>query len=354
MKRLLLVGVALFCSWGTSAVAAVDAKVDPLGTPALQAAHAAHAVMLSVVQAGARSVAVGERGIAIYSDDGGESWQQASVPVSVTLTDVAFPSTENGWAVGHAGVVLHSEDGGRTWTKQIDGIELAKLELSAAQVSGDSRRLRLATQLVSDGADKPLLAVHFWDDKRGVVLGAYGLIFGTQDGGKSWASWMGRLPNPMGLHLNAISAEGERVFIVGEQGLVLRSTDAGASFQPLKAGYNGSWFAVAQNAEHVVLAGLRGTVYSSANGGDSWSRSDVPAPITIVSAVSAPDGRVIYANQAGQILASRKDGAQLRVEGSNAGMPLTAIAMDGEGDLLATSFAGVVRLPLGRQSTAKQ
>lgn len=354
MKKLLLAGTALLYALGASADEAIAPPVDPLETPALVAANAAHAVMLSIAQAGSRSVAVGERGIAIYSDDGGQTWRQASVPVSVTLTAIAFPSTTDGWAVGHAGVVLHSDDGGRSWAKQVDGAALAQIELSAAQAAGDERRLRLAKQLVSDGADKPLLAVHFWNNKRGVVLGAYGLIFGTDDGGKTWESWIGRLQNPMGLHLNAISADGDRIFIAGEQGLVLRSVDFGASFQSLKTGYNGSWFAVMQSAGQIVLAGLRGTVYSSTDGGDSWAQSEVPAPVTILSVLPSPDGRVLYANQAGQILASVKGGTQLTMEGRSTGVPLSSIGVNKAGDLLATSFSGVVRLPISGQSTANQ
>lgn len=356
MKKFLLVGAALLHCLGAAAddAGVENSKANPLRTPALQAPLAAHAVMLSIAQAGARNVAVGERGVAIYSDDAGKNWQQASVPVSVTLTGVSFPSAESGWAIGHAGVVLNSRDGGRSWSKQIDGLALAKLELSAAQSSGDERRIRLANRLVADGADKPLLAVHFWNENRGVVLGAYGLIFGTEDGGKNWTSWMGRLENPMGMHLNAISVEGDRVFIAGEQGLLLRSTDAGASFQRLEPGYIGSWFAVTQSAGHVVLAGLRGTVYASADGGDSWSQSVVPAPTTILSAVRIPDGRIIYANQAGQILSSRKEGHQLQLETRSMGVPLSSLGLSRDGDLLATSFSGVVRLPLGRQSSANE
>jgi photosystem II stability/assembly factor-like uncharacterized protein len=356
VKKLLLVSVALLYGLGAAAddASVVNLKANPLTTPSLQAPLAAHAAMLAIAQAGARSIAVGERGLAVYSDDGGSSWQQASVPVSVTLTGVSFPSSESGWAIGHAGVVLHSKDGGRSWLKQIDGVELAQLELNAAQNSGDERRIRLANQLIADGADKPLLAVHFWDERRGVVLGAYGLIFGTEDGGKSWTSWMGRLDNPMGMHLNAISVEGDRIFIAGEQGLLLRSTDSGVSFQLLKPGYNGSWFAVTQRAEYVVLAGLRGTVYASADGGYSWSQSVVPAPVTILSTVRVPDGRVIYANQAGQILSSQKDGKQLQLETRSLGMPVSALGLSQDGDLLATSFAGVIRLPLSRQSSANE
>ncbi|MFI4940022.1 MAG: WD40/YVTN/BNR-like repeat-containing protein, partial [Burkholderiales bacterium] len=88
---------------------------DPLEQPARFSAIAARAMLPGVAKAGARLVAVGEHGIIVYSDNRGQSWTQAKVPVSVTLTAVQFPDAKDGWAVGHDGVVLSSTDGGQSW-----------------------------------------------------------------------------------------------------------------------------------------------------------------------------------------------------------------------------------------------
>ena len=69
---------------------------DRLDTPAFLAPKAAGAMMVDVVRAGDRVIAVGEHGIVLYSDTNGKTWQQAAVPVSVTLTAVYFPHTEKG------------------------------------------------------------------------------------------------------------------------------------------------------------------------------------------------------------------------------------------------------------------
>jgi photosystem II stability/assembly factor-like uncharacterized protein len=44
---------------------------------------------------------------------------------------------------------------------------------------------------VAEGADKPWLDVHFWSPRRVLVVGAYGNILRTQDGGRSWESLRG-------------------------------------------------------------------------------------------------------------------------------------------------------------------
>ena len=52
--------------------------------------------MLAVATVGNRLVAAGERGIVLLSDDGGASWRQARVPVSVSLTALQFVDGRTG------------------------------------------------------------------------------------------------------------------------------------------------------------------------------------------------------------------------------------------------------------------
>jgi len=86
--------------------------------PAMHLAHPTRAQMLAAARAGSRSVAVGDHGTVILSDDG-KTWRQAKdVPTSVLLTSVCFVDDKQGWAVGHWGEILHTEDGGETWKLQ--------------------------------------------------------------------------------------------------------------------------------------------------------------------------------------------------------------------------------------------
>ena len=55
--------------------------------------------MLDASNTGERIVAVGARGLIAYSDDDAQTWQQASVPVSLTLTSVFFANPTIG--LGH-------------------------------------------------------------------------------------------------------------------------------------------------------------------------------------------------------------------------------------------------------------
>ncbi|MDP2679096.1 MAG: YCF48-related protein [Rhodoferax sp.] len=330
-----------------AAVSAGAAMVPPaLERPALAVRAPERAVLLAVAAAGPRLVAVGERGIVALSDDQGQRWRQArSVPTSVSLTALRFVDALRGWAVGHAGVILHTTDGGETWTRQADGRSLAQAALNAAARTPGDAQVRLAQQLVDDGADKPLLDLHFYDANRGVVAGAYGMFFETTDGGKTWNSAMDRIVNPKALHINAMRADGNALYLAGEQGLLLRSDDQGKTFRPLTSPYAGTWFTLAVPRPGTVLAaGLRGNAFISGDQGDNWSRLESAAQASYVSAAELPGDEVILANQAGQLLRSRADDA-LKVLPLPPLPPVSAILPLAEGALLAVGFTGALRLP---------
>ena len=88
---------------------------DPTVVPASKSERMLMSPMSAVTHVGNRTIAVGSRGHIAVSEDGGNTWRQAAVPVSSDLVAVSFPSEQHGWAVGHGGVVLHSHDGGETW-----------------------------------------------------------------------------------------------------------------------------------------------------------------------------------------------------------------------------------------------
>lgn len=317
----LLIALVVIISLATPLPARAGGVQDGLDRPASLCRHAARGVLLDIARAGDRLVAVGERGLVVWSDDAGDSWHQAEVPTSVSLTAIAFPTPLKGWAVGHAGVVLHTEDSGQTWRRQLDGVAAAKLVFQAAEAEARAvgpgneavqRRLTEAQWLVDDGPDKPFLDVCFEDARRGFVVGAYNLMFYTQDAGRSWQPLMDRLNNPKGLHLYAIQVVGPSVYIAGEQGLFLRSLDGGLTFERLKTPYQGSYFDLAaDSAGAVVLAGLRGNAYRSRDQGQTFEPLVVPIPASLNAVVQADDGRLYFANQAGSVLTGSDQGRRL-------------------------------------------
>lgn len=321
---------------------------DPLQRPALALRAPGKGFLLALASTPGdqpRLVAAGERGIIILSDDGGRNWRQARVPVAVTLTALAFPTRNFGWSVGHGGVVLHSADGGETWTKQLDGIVAARIADQAARASGDAALQKRTQQLLADGADKPFMAAHFADTQHGFVAGAYGLIFGTEDGGKTWQSWLNRVDNPKGLHLNAITSAGDTLYLAGEQGLLLRSDDGGKHFVRLPSPYAGSFFAAAASGDTLLVAGLKGNAFRSGARGAGFTRIEGMAPVNIVSGSRLADGRFLFINQGGQLLASHDDGRSLVAVSPAPTLPTLSALPQADGAWVVAGPRGAARFP---------
>ncbi|MDF2074056.1 YCF48-related protein [Pseudomonas mendocina] len=344
----------VLCLSATASANEQSVPTDPLQQPALHSQMAPRALILDVTKAGDAVVAVGERGFILRSEDEGQSWQQVEVPVSVTLTRVDFPTSDQGWAIGHAGTILHSDDSGLSWKIQLDGRQAARLVLEEAEQrltakpgQAAERRLRDAKNLMSDGPDKPFLAVHFSDAKRGLAVGAYGLAFATEDGGATWQPADERLDNPGALHLYAIESLGTDLFIAGEQGLLLRSRDGGTSFQALDSPASGTLFGLVAIGQKSLLAyGLRGKAYLSEDGGDSWQSVPNPQPITLTAGTRLSDGRVLLLDESGRMLASGDPRRGFSTTALDEPTYLTGLTELADGQLVLSGARGLSRLNL--------
>lgn len=334
--------------------------IDLLETPAPQSPRAAAQLMNSLVHAGDRLVAAGARGTIVYSDDGGRSWTQAGVPAAVMLTALHFPTPQLGWAAGHDGVILHSRDGGASWVRQFDGNQANAQMLAWAQArvvharqalehapapqreaAGDALAaaedgLAGIEQAARFGPSRPFMGVWFRNPREGYAVGAFGMAFATRDGGEHWTLFADRLPNPEDLHLYAIASPAPEVLLIaGERGLVLRSADAGATWQAQPDLAEGGLYGLVGmpgEGGGLLAYGFGGAVLRSADLGASWQAVDAGTRSALYGAALAGDELLLVGN----------NGTRLRVAGerfeplpAGDGRPLTAAARGPAGWVLA-------------------
>lgn len=332
--------------WGlatSSVVAGPKAVADTLEQAAPISSQVTRAPLNAATMAGERLLVAGLRGAILYSDDHGQSWTQASVPVSVSLTGLCFNDPSNGWAVGHRGVILASRDGGRSWTRQLHGLQAAQAIL---QVRRQPEELAEAQRLVAEGADKPFLSVKCLGPGRVLAVGAYGLAFSTEDGGQHWQPVLGLLEGSEAQHLNAAQVMGSSVYLAGEQGALMRIGTDMRGFRRLASPYQGSFFALLATREQSLLAiGLRGHVFRSSDQGASWQAVAIPSSKSLTAASQLRDGSLLLADESGQGWLSRDDGRSFRVVSAQERFALIDLLALPDGGSLAVGSQGITRFP---------
>ena len=324
---------------------------DELDLPAIISPLAQHRLINGLAFAGKRLVAVGERGHILVSDEQGRHWRQVADPVRSDLVAVSFANARKGWAVGHDGVVLTTSDGGNTWTKQFDGRQAARAmadyyaehppAIAAGSHDSAAAIMRDVKRDLAQGPDKPFLDVCFENERTGFIVGAFNLIFRTEDGGRHWLPWFDRTDNPRRLHLYSVREIAGEWYVVGEQGLVMKLDRKAERFRALPTPYHGTFFGIVGNARALLVYGLRGTLLRSTDGGGHWQPVDSGLRVALTASTVMPDGRIVIVSQAGDVLVSRDDGASFVHQTVAQPLPAAAVLAAGADELITGGLRGV-------------
>lgn len=371
-----LLGVVLLASLATFGSRSI-AKIDLLKTPAIPSVNATRSLLLDVERVGKYLFAAGEFGQILKSGDNGKTWVAGQVPVSVTLTALAFANEALGYAVGHDGIVLKTQDGGASWAKLIDGATINQFVLDALQSKADKLQTAInnlpestspedrqtmeiaaeealfsvdAAQSDLDvGPSKPLLDVIVNGNGTVFVAGAYGQLLKSTDEGASWIYLGDRLNNPNNHHMNTLmlSKTGE-VWVAGEQGAVYVSGDEGESWLPRKIDYEGSVFALAENpASRTVLAlGLRGHAFRLPFGAMEWDEVKTSLRETFSAATVLADGSMVVVGSRGILVRSSDEFQTFQVTRRTDKLPSASVVQLSDHEILLAGLRGFTTLPL--------
>jgi photosystem II stability/assembly factor-like uncharacterized protein len=204
-----------------------------------------------------------------------------------------------------------------------------------------------ATDDVEAGPVRPLLDVWFRNEHEGFVIGAYGMLLHTANGGQDWKLVSNRMNNPEAFHLNQFGlAPDGTMYIAGEAGYVFRSVDDGNSWDSLEPGYDGSFYGIVVvphgAAGYELLAyGMRGNLFMSADKGDSWEQLDSGVRVTLMSGSVLNDGTVLLVGQGGAIL-TRASGQQSFSRANNPDRrPITGQVQMASGNILLVGLGGI-------------
>lgn len=204
-----------------------------------------------------QGMVVGDTGFITSTKDGGTTWTRYKDKEIgyEPLFDVCLVGAKAGWIVGKKGVILRTKDGGASWEK------------------------------LKSGTKSDLMAVRFINEKQGIAAGSYGTILQTFDGGETWQpfviNWEKELKSVMernGLaspHLYDICFVGNKGWIVGENGVILHSSDNGRTWNLSQGGLLPPLFSVSfKNQNEGWAVGQNGYAVQTRDG-KTWQRTNL-------------------------------------------------------------------------------
>jgi len=281
-------------------------------------------LLIDVARSNGRIFAVGEFGHIIYSEDKGETWTQAEeVQTQVTLTTVAFPSKDVGFAAGHDATILRTTDGGHTWERVYHDFE----------------------------AETPIFGLHFITPEHGFAAGAFSFLLETKDGGNTWTqrdiSDEGAETGGYDYHLNEIFAtKSGTIYLPAEFGNVYRSRDEGATFEIVKTPYEGSfWNGLGLDNGSVLVFGMRGNVYRSDNDGESWVKVPTGVQRSFSGGVQLANGNVVLVGLNGAVSYSEDGGRSFTTVSRKDRENYADVADGPEGSIILFGVPGVKHMP---------
>jgi photosystem II stability/assembly factor-like uncharacterized protein len=216
-------------------------------------------------------VAVGDRGHILLSDDKGRSWVQSnSVPTQALLTGVCFADARRGIAVGHDEVILTTEDAGRNWTRTHYAPE-AQQPLLDVWCGQGGRAIAVGAYSAYFSSEDGGAT---WKERKFEAPPVRTQPVQPAKAARDSIS-RGVADNiDGGFHLNRIVASSpSRLYIAAEAGHLYRSDNGGVDWVELPSPYEGSFFGVLPLAGDALLAyGLRGNLLRSEDAGLTWQR----------------------------------------------------------------------------------
>ena len=229
-----------------------------------------------------------------------------------------------GLAVGSFGLMRETEDGGETWTtadpfttKALLGVTAAgDTQIVVGQQGTIFRRVEGADwKQVEAGLTQRIMDVGLNDSGLGYIVGEFGFMAKSEDAGLTWTmvtkDWESVNEEGYEPHLySAVVKDDGTIFVAREFGVIMMSTDRGQSFKQVHGGDQGVFDLHFANdgdgTSSGYAVGQEGLVLKTIDGGATWSSVAVDTSSNLLGVWSGNGEVVVTAIR--DLLRSRDDG----------------------------------------------
>jgi serine/threonine protein kinase len=335
--------------------------------------------------------AVGADGIILHSSDEGRTWTQQMKTIGLFLYFVSGNGHGDVFVIGAGGVTLRSNDRGKTWTPM--PINTAR-NMGGVWCDGDMVMIVGEGGSILQSEDRG----DTWEELGGVytaafrsicssqdelyVVGEQGLIVRSSNGGQTWSQLKsGTVNNLYGVwslgqdHVFAVGEDGtflssdssrvwkvqkirgahnlmgiwgsslSDLYAVGTEGVIVRSVDAGQSWEKLKSHTNARLCRVwGLNHKSVFAVGWAGTLLHSQDNGRTWQARESHTSQELYAVWGGRDGFLYCVGAGGTILVSSDGGLRWELQESGLSQSIyhvwgdaTRVYICGDSGLIACS-----------------
>lgn len=274
--------------------------------------------------------AAGFNGVLLTSTDGGEQWEGSYLDNGLAISninDLFFVNSSIGFAAHSYGAVSKTTDGGLSWIPVISDTNYPQTKSNSVHFINENVGFvvgQVANELdfiykTTDGGStwitktgiglKELRSVSFFDQNKGVTVGAGLKILYTTDSGENWnvpvinnvpsEKYQARLRSADFAGSNTIYAAGEKI--------MLRSTDAGATWDYVDIPVTGTLNGMAFFDSTTGYCVGENYVLKTTDGGYSWNNI-IDSNITgnLLGVTTDNEGFVWICGAAGNIFTNKK------------------------------------------------
>ena len=238
----------------------------------------AHDALYGLCESGSQQLAVGDAGLVLESLDAGDSWTKITPFTDNALLDISC-SNDVSLVVGQDGEIFRRAFNG---LKAVDGSKAVE-SFTAVASSTEERLLS-----VSDVSDTGLV----------LAVGAFGTIIRSTDAGQSWQSitmdWPTLTNDFFEPHLYDVHvSDTGTVTVVGEFELIIQSLDQGDTWQTVHLG-EASLFGLSLHANGTGFAvGQNGKIIKTTDGGRVWQEVATSSSGILLNVWSSGSGDVL-------------------------------------------------------------
>ncbi|HZH84351.1 MAG TPA: YCF48-related protein [Phototrophicaceae bacterium] len=270
-----------------------------------------------------KRVAVGKFGLILVTNDNGKTWERRATDTTKALSAISFGDPKHGFVVGNGGTLLATSDGGANWHSQSSGskdqlLGVYALNATNAYVVGAFGTLlstsdagqnwirhelkwdQLIGKIINDSGyvEPNLNAIYFSSPMKGWIVGEFGLVLHTEDGGSTWTAQRSGSDLPQ---LYAVKfVNDQRGWAIGQAGSLIHTTDGGKRWAPVEINSQRDLYNISVDGQHCIIVG-DGIAFGSDDAGSSWKEIRLNSEDRWLSGVLVKDRSALAVGPGGTI-----------------------------------------------------